>query len=157
MAITTLSMCFLITIYLQIRELWLVSILLMITFLLHSCITYTAFVLAAVVDNCRPGQSACLNAKLLAICLANLTDPNPMLRQWVTLCLAKLWEDFDEAKWTAIREQAHQRICVLLTDPVAEVKFKTLFSLFSLIFVLDIFIGSSSSSLCPGNIHGRSG
>ena len=83
--------------------------------------------MAAVADNCRPGQSACLAGKLISICLNAIAEPYPMLRRWVTLCLAKLWEDFDEAKWVAVRELAHQRLCVLLTDPVPEVILQFLF------------------------------
>ena len=80
-----------------------------------------AFILTTVVDDCRPGQSACLAGKLISICLAAIGEPYPMLRKWVALCLAKLWEDYDEAKWVAVRELAHQRLCVLLTDPAPEV------------------------------------
>eukprot|EP01087_Luapelamoeba_hula_P022195 TRINITY_DN7897_c0_g1_i1.p1 TRINITY_DN7897_c0_g1~~TRINITY_DN7897_c0_g1_i1.p1 ORF type:complete len:1276 (+),score=189.83 TRINITY_DN7897_c0_g1_i1:564-4391(+) len=91
--------------------------------------TMSAFVLAAVADDCKPGQSACLNSKLINICLASITDPHPLLRQWISLCLAKLWENCDEGKWTAIKELAHQRICVLLTDPVSEVRAAAVYAL----------------------------
>ena len=37
-------------------------------------------------------------------------------------CIARLWDDFQEAKWAGIRESAHERLCVLLTDPVPEVR-----------------------------------
>ena len=77
--------------------------------------------LSVIVDSCRPGQSACLNAKVVSICLSAVGDSNPFLRRWVALCLSKLWEEFDEAKWVAVRELAHQRLCVLLTDPIPEV------------------------------------
>lgn len=84
--------------------------------------TMAAFVLSSVVDNCRPGQSACLNGELLTICLAQINEPDAMLRRWIALCIGKLWELFDEAKWVAIRENAHKKLCGLLTDPVPEVR-----------------------------------
>jgi len=34
--------------------------------------TQAAFVLSVICNNCRPGQSACLNARLLQICLSQL-------------------------------------------------------------------------------------
>ena len=56
-----------------------------------------------------------------AICLAQLSDPDATLRQWILLCLAKLWENYDEAKTFAVKENAHEKICALLVDPVPEV------------------------------------
>jgi regulator-associated protein of mTOR len=84
--------------------------------------TMAAFVLSVIANNCRPGQSACLSGNLLGICLARLNDPDPMLRKWLVLCMGKLWESFEEAKWAAVRESAHERLCTLLTDPVPEVR-----------------------------------
>lgn len=58
----------------------------------------------------------------MSICLAQINDPDPLLRRWTALCLAKLWENFDEAKWAALRDGAHKRLCSLLTDPSPEVR-----------------------------------
>ena len=41
--------------------------------------------------------------------------------RWLVLCMGKLWESFEEAKWAAVREGAIERLCSLLTDPVPEV------------------------------------
>lgn len=57
---------------------------------------------------------------MVPICLAQINDPDPLLRRWTALCLAKLWEDFEEAKWIALREGSHKRLCSLLTDPSPE-------------------------------------
>src|SRR5690606_38898115 len=46
-----------------------------------------AFVLSVICNNSRPGQSACLNARLLQTCLANLSNSGAMLRRWSAFCL----------------------------------------------------------------------
>lgn len=95
-----------------------------------------AFVLSVICNNCRPGQSACLNAKLLQICLNILSNPDPLLRRWVVFCLAKLWENHEEGKRSAIKENAHVHLCNLFTDPVPEVRAAA-------VYALGTFIGRS--------------
>eukprot|EP01128_Nolandella_sp_AFSM9_P005900 TRINITY_DN2944_c0_g1_i1.p1 TRINITY_DN2944_c0_g1~~TRINITY_DN2944_c0_g1_i1.p1 ORF type:complete len:860 (+),score=160.14 TRINITY_DN2944_c0_g1_i1:42-2621(+) len=97
-----------------------------------------AFVLSVVCNNCRPGQIACLNASLLQICLFLVNNSDARLRRWAVLCLAKLWENYEEAKQTAIAEQAHVTLCGLLTDPTPEVRAAA-------VFALGTFIGWSPS------------
>lgn len=36
----------------------------------------------------------------------------------MVICLAKLWENFEEAKTAAIREGAHEKLCAMLQDVV---------------------------------------
>lgn len=86
--------------------------------------TMAAFILSVIANNCLPGQLACLTADLLPICLSQLNDPDPLLRRWVVLCLAKFWESHESAKIQAIKEGGHERISVLLNDPIPEVKKK---------------------------------
>jgi regulatory associated protein of mTOR len=100
--------------------------------------TQAAFIISVVCNNCRPGQSACLSARLLQICLAQLNEPDSMLRRWVVFALAKLWENYEEAKWAAIREAAHEKLCILLTDPVPEVRAAA-------VYALGTFIGNSNN------------
>jgi len=89
----------------------------------------SAFILSVICSNCRPGQSACQNAKLMKICLANLNHHDALLRRWVVLCLAKLWEHNENAKKEAIIENAHVQLCGLLTDPVPEVRGAAVYAL----------------------------
>jgi regulator-associated protein of mTOR len=113
--------------------------------------TMSAFILSVISNNCRPGQSACLTGNLLSICVAQLNDPDPLLRRWVILCMAKLWEAFEEAKNSAVKEGIHEKLCPLLTDPVAEVSLK------SILIIIDTFCkGSSSRRLCFRNFYWRS-
>lgn len=97
-----------------------------------------AFVLSVICNNCRPGQSACLNARLLQTCLANLNNSDAMLRRWCVFCLAKLWENHEEGKKAAIVENAHVQLCGLLTDPVPEVRAAA-------VYALGTFIGWAAS------------
>ncbi len=41
-----------------------------------------AFILSVICHNCRPGQTACLNGKLLKNCLSNLNHPDALLRRF---------------------------------------------------------------------------
>ncbi|PRP72786.1 regulatory-associated protein of mTOR isoform 2 [Planoprotostelium fungivorum] len=98
--------------------------------------TMAAFILSVITNNCRPGQSACLNGNLLNVCMSQLNDPDPLLRRWAILCMAKLWEAFEEAKWAAVRSGVHEKLCVLLTDPVPEVRA-------AVVYALGLFVGGA--------------
>jgi regulator-associated protein of mTOR len=105
--------------------------------------TQTAFILSVICQNdarqndSRPGgpitasqgQTVCLHAKLIQICLSQLSDPDPSLRRWVVFCLAKLWENYEDAKDVAVAEKAHEKLCSLLTDPVPEVRAAAVYAL----------------------------
>lgn len=66
-------------------------------------------------------QEACLQGNLIAICLEQLSDPHPLLRQWVAICLGRIWQNFDSARWCGVRDSAHEKLCSLLSDPIPEV------------------------------------
>ncbi|MBY0308035.1 MAG: hypothetical protein K2Q09_04760, partial [Phycisphaerales bacterium] len=104
--------------------------------------TMAAFVLSVIMDNHPRGQAVCLKSGLLSDCLAHLSDPDPLLRRWVILCLGKLWEDNEEARWAAVRESAHERLCGLLTDSVPEVRA-------AVVFALGTFIQTDHTKLRP--------
>lgn len=82
---------------------------------------YAAFALACIVHNFPQGQNAALQGSLVSICLEQLGDPNPQLRQWLCLCLARLWHNYDKARWCGVRDIAHEKLYTLLQDPVPEV------------------------------------
>ena len=85
------------------------------------------------------GQRASLSTELVESCLDHLKDmQNPLLRQWSSLCLSKLWVDYEEAKWVGIRCMAHERLCELIMDPVAEVRAAMLHSLTSFLGIRDV-------------------
>lgn len=83
--------------------------------------TLAAFVLASMVSDYRAGQEAALQGSLVSICLEQLTDANPLLRQWLAICLGRLWHQYDQARWCGVRDTAHEKLYTLLKDPVPEV------------------------------------
>ncbi|XP_068119978.1 regulatory-associated protein of mTOR isoform X2 [Hyperolius riggenbachi] len=98
--------------------------------------TMTAFILAVIVNNYTTGQEACLQGNLIAICLEQLNDPHPLLRQWVAICLGRIWQNFDAARWCGVRDSAHEKLYSLLSDPIPEVRTAA-------VFALGTFVGNS--------------
>lgn len=89
----------------------------------------SAFVLTVIMDGCRPGQEACLSVSLMPLCLRLLGDGDSLLRRWAALCVAKLWENMDEAKWVAAQSNAPERLYALLEDPSPEVRAAAVYAL----------------------------
>lgn len=56
------------------------------------------FVLACIVHKHSAGQDAARASNLVSVCLEQLGDPNPLLRQWLALCLGRLWNNYDKAR-----------------------------------------------------------
>ncbi|CAG10764.1 unnamed protein product, partial [Tetraodon nigroviridis] len=84
--------------------------------------TMAVFILAVIVNSYSTGQEACLQGNLIANCLEQLSDPHPLLRQWVAICLGRIWQNFDPARWCGVRDSAHEKLYTLLSDPVPEVR-----------------------------------
>ncbi|KAG2481632.1 hypothetical protein PVAP13_J096570 [Panicum virgatum] len=107
-----------------------------------------AFILAVIVDGHRTGQEACIHACLIDVCLRHLHPENPhdaqtepLLLQWLCLCLGKLWEDFAEAQLLGLQSNAPEILIYLLSEPQPEVRASAVFALGNL---LDM--GSTSSN-----------
>eukprot|EP00011_Vannellida_sp_DIVA3-517-6-12_P013161 CAMPEP_0114607422 /NCGR_PEP_ID=MMETSP0168-20121206/2061_1 /TAXON_ID=95228 ORGANISM="Vannella sp., Strain DIVA3 517/6/12" /NCGR_SAMPLE_ID=MMETSP0168 /ASSEMBLY_ACC=CAM_ASM_000044 /LENGTH=1255 /DNA_ID=CAMNT_0001818301 /DNA_START=266 /DNA_END=4034 /DNA_ORIENTATION=+ len=109
--------------------------------------TMAAFILSVIMSGCRPGQSACLTGKLMTICLNQLSQSDAKLKLWCVLCLAKLWEDYEEAKEMAAREQAPKKLCLLLGDVDPEVRT-------ACVYALGTFIGTSPPDSEPAPSKG---
>jgi regulatory associated protein of mTOR len=98
-----------------------------------------AFIVAMFCRDFHQGQVVCLSPELIESCLGHLHDlQNPLLRQWSCLCLSMLWYDFPEAKWVGIRCSAHQKLCDLVVDPVAEVRAAMLHALTTFLGIPDL-------------------
>lgn len=91
--------------------------------------TQATFVLACIVNNYRDGQEAALQGSLVSVCLEQLNDPSPQLRQWVAICLGRLWDHYEKARWTGVRDIAHEKLYNLLKDPVPEVRAAAVYAL----------------------------
>lgn len=108
-----------------------------------------AFVLAVIVDGHRRGQEACFQANLVHVCLRHLQLANPhdaqtepLLLQWLCLCLGKLWEDFSEAQLLGLQSDASSIFASLLSEPQPEVGtyFSGLFLFFCyMVLILCVF------------------
>lgn len=80
-----------------------------------------AFVLGVIVWEHPEGQRVALQGCLMPLCLEQVSDPHPPLRQWATICLGRTWHHHPDARWTATRDNAHEKLFTLLSDPVPEV------------------------------------
>ncbi|GAA6035794.1 hypothetical protein JCM8097_005706 [Rhodosporidiobolus ruineniae] len=108
-----------------------------------------AFILAVCCRDYKPGQASCLRVGVFESCLVHLRDEDPLLRQWAILCIATMWDDFEEAKGMGVRARVHEVFCNLLhTDPVPEVRAAVMYALGTL-------LGTTSSSN-PARRFGRS-
>ncbi|KAJ4978640.1 hypothetical protein NE237_009420 [Protea cynaroides] len=101
-----------------------------------------AFVLAVIVDSHRRGQEACIKADLTHVCLKHLqlatpheAQTEPLLLQWLCLCLGKLWEDFPEAQIIGLQADAPAICTPLLSEPQPEVRSSAVFALGTLLDV----------------------
>ncbi|XP_072382819.1 regulatory-associated protein of mTOR [Diabrotica undecimpunctata] len=91
--------------------------------------TQATFVLACIVNNFHDGQEAALQGSLVSVCLEQLNDPSPQLRQWVAICLGRLWDHYEKARWTGVRDIAHEKLYNLLKDSVPEVRAAAVYAL----------------------------
>lgn len=39
----------------------------------------------------------------------------------MAICLGRVWQNFDPARWCGVRDSAHEKLCSLLSDPIPEV------------------------------------
>ncbi|XP_056315847.1 regulatory-associated protein of mTOR isoform X1 [Danio aesculapii] len=99
--------------------------------------TMAVFILAVIVNNYNTGQEACLQGNLIAICLEQLNDTHPLLRQWVAICLGRIWQNYDSARWCGVRDSAHEKLYSLLSDSIPEVRCAA-------VFALGTFVGNSA-------------
>lgn len=92
-----------------------------------------AFVLAVIVDEHPAGQVPCIQAGLVGICLMRIQaaaasssggaeeHAEPLLLQWLCLCLGKLWDGDSDGVALGLRDHAPIVLGHLLSDPQPEV------------------------------------
>ena len=80
-----------------------------------------AFILSMIVRRYSEGQRVCTQAGIVSTCLEQLEDTNPVLRQWLAICLGCVWESCDDARWHGVRDNAHEKLYKLLWDEIPEV------------------------------------
>lgn len=77
--------------------------------------------MTVIVKDYLPGQEVALQENLVSICLEQINDSNVQLKLWTIICLAKLWERYDKARWCGVRDSAHEKLFVLLKAKEPEV------------------------------------
>ncbi|CAH0492228.1 unnamed protein product [Peronospora farinosa] len=92
-----------------------------------------AFIISAICNDYLPGQKSCLSQYLHKICINLLQDPEEEVRKWVCLCLAKLWENFDDAKRIAVEDQVPRILGTKLCDDRPEVRAAAAYALGTLV------------------------
>ncbi|KAJ3062833.1 hypothetical protein HDU98_001330, partial [Podochytrium sp. JEL0797] len=92
-----------------------------------------AFILSVFCHGFRFAQEACLKNDLLLTLSIHLNDPDPLLRQWASICLAKTVEQYPQARDHCLKENLHERILALLSDSFSEVRAAALYALNSLV------------------------
>jgi regulator-associated protein of mTOR len=83
-----------------------------------------AFVLAVIADSHPKGQAACIQSDLVRICLTHIQNAppgEPLLLQWLCLCLGKLWDAAPEGQEMAAGSNAAETVAQLLAEPQPEV------------------------------------
>jgi len=99
--------------------------------------TMAAFVMTCIVRDYPVGQEVAYQANLIAFCLEQLDDPDPMLRKWLAICLGTSWDNYEDARWCGVRSCAHEKLYSILDDPDPEVRAAS-------VYALGTFINSSS-------------
>lgn len=91
--------------------------------------TMAAFSISCIIKEYPAGQVAALQGNVISLCLEQLTDTNARLRQWAAICLGRMWCNFEQARWCGVRDSAHEKLYLLLSDPVPEVRAAAVYAL----------------------------
>jgi len=70
-----------------------------------------------------------LAGNLITLCLNELEESDPVLRQWLAICLGRIWDGHEDARWRGARDNAPERLFNLLSDPVPEVRAAAVYAL----------------------------
>jgi len=91
--------------------------------------TWSVFVLSSIVHGYKPGQDEAKDGNLITLCLNELDDQDPVLRQWLAICLGRIWDKHEDARWRGARDNAPEQLFNLLSDPVPEVRAAAVYAL----------------------------
>ena len=69
------------------------------------------------------------DGNLITLCLNELDDQDPVLRQWLAICLGRIWDKHEDARWRGARDNAPEQLFNLLSDPVPEVRAAAVYAL----------------------------
>lgn len=72
------------------------------------------------------------------MCLSQLEEPNILLKQWLAVCLGKLWSKYDAARWCGVRDSAHEKLQALLWHDVPDVSLIVPYFLLLIFFPIKV-------------------
>lgn len=111
-----------------------------------------AFIIAQFCRDFPQGQKACCHSNLLPGCLHYLNDEDPLLRQWIILCIGQLWHQNVEVQLQAMKLGIVDKIYLLLTDPVPEVRASAILALSQFLAYVDSSSNSDERQIICQNI-----
>ncbi|EFX77206.1 hypothetical protein DAPPUDRAFT_248021 [Daphnia pulex] len=91
--------------------------------------TLAAFVISRVVWNHPIGQEAVSQVAFISNALEMVYEKDKLLRQWIVIGIGLAWHNAIAARWSAIRDSAHEKLFPLLRDSVPEVRAATAYAL----------------------------
>jgi WD40 repeat protein len=80
------------------------------------------FVLAVTCVGNKEAQAACCKRNLVPLAIGLFDHEHPEVRQWAILVLAAQWAGFPEAKTQGTQLRAQEKLCLLLSDALPEVR-----------------------------------
>ena len=95
-----------------------------------------AFVLSVLISRLKNVKEECLATDFMQRCLALLAETSPedsLFRQWLVLCLAKLWDGLERAQWMDVQGMAMNGLHTLMNDPSPDVRAAAIYALGCLI------------------------
>lgn len=97
----------------------------------YECRLFAAFVTSTIVYKFDQGQSNALKKQLVPTCLEQIANDakDSTLRKWFVICLGNLWYRNEDARWSAARDLAYEKLFKLLKDPDPEVRAATVYAL----------------------------
>ncbi|KAG8926300.1 hypothetical protein FRC02_008981 [Tulasnella sp. 418] len=98
-----------------------------------------AFILSALARDYRSGQVACIQADMFKSCIFGLESDDFLMRQWSALCIAQMWDGYDEAKRIGVELKLHDKLNSLLLDVSAEVRA-------AVVYAMGVLLGTSGSA-----------
>lgn len=98
-----------------------------------------AFILSAIARDYPSGQRACWSEHVFDACYDRLEEGDFLLRQWCALCIAQLWDGYDELRVWGVDKGTQDKLIALLSDDSPEVRAAALYA-------LGTFLGASGSA-----------
>lgn len=98
-----------------------------------------AFILSVVARDYPLGQRACWSEHVFDACYERLDEGDFLLRQWSALCIAQIWDAYDEIRIWGVDKGTQDRLIALTSDDSAEVRAAALYA-------VGTFMGASGSA-----------